>query len=127
MSVSIDRRPAGKYDIQITKDDYILLGKIAKRLGRHANPAALYTQFTERYLPKFSAMLEADELPGECEADIPGPYTRLSVRIPNEVKTAMDELAGKLDWDFLKVALLLGHLGVRDIMTGDGPLAGKAF
>ncbi|MFT5122841.1 MAG: putative DNA-binding protein [Kiritimatiellia bacterium] len=127
MSVSIDRRPAGKYDIQIPTDDYVLLGKIAKRLGRHANPSALYTQFVERYISKFEDMVASGELSPECETGIPGPYTNFSVRIPNEVKKAIDTLGTKLGWDFQKVAMFLGHLGIRDIMTGDGPLAGKAF
>jgi len=129
MSVAIDRRPAGKYEIHIPETDYVLLGKIAKRLGRHANAPALFTQLAEKFLPSYRTLAEKDALPEIFTTGdpLPGPYVSASIRVANEVKVKIDNISQERgeDWDFNRTIITLSHLGLKELLTG--PLADKAF
>ena len=129
MSVAIDRRPAGKYEVQIPQDDFVLLGKIAKRLGRHANAPALFTQLAEKFLASYDSLKESGKIPElfTSEEPLPAPYVPASIRVAIEVKSAIDQVATDCGegWDFNRAIVTLAHLGLKDLLTG--PLAGKAF
>ena len=129
MSVAIDRRPASKYEINIPEADFILLGKIAKRLGRHANAPALFTQVAEKFVKSYASLKEKNELPEILSSDerLPGPFVPTSIRIANESKNAIDKICEECgdDWDFDRTIITLAHLGLKELLTG--PLAGKAF
>jgi hypothetical protein len=129
MSVAIDRRPAGKYEVLIPEEDYVLLGKIAKRLGRHANAPALFTQLAERYLTTYFELHEKGALP-ELFVNAPplsGPFVASSIRVANDIKVQIDKITANHgeDWDFNRSMISVAHLGLKDLLTG--PLAGKAF
>lgn len=129
MSVAIDRRPAGKYEVNIPEADYKMLGKIAKRLGRHANAPALFTQLAEKYVESYKAHAAKDDLPEIFSAaePLPGPHIPSSIRVANEIKAEMDKIAVNHGegWDFDRTIVTLAHLGLQDLL--DGPLAGKMF
>ena len=128
--MSIDRRPTEAHDVRIPAKEYKIACQVASRLGRAASANAIWIQFIERMMAKWSEQdPQEDDLAKHLQTSRSADaHTVVKLRLPVSICDRLRQAVASLppEWNFEQTLEAVIQWAMEDMRT-TGPLQGRYF